>query len=739
VADLLRWRAWGEFVTGLDYSNDSAEICVIGRVQFDTEIGARTFAFCEMLARSFPVCVLPTDPGARDGQSVVLPSGRPIPICHDMSAMKATIYCDVLWTGQQDDALSLVPRHTLNYAFVVFDSDELPTRWANELNERFDLAIVPSAHLVTTLRKSGVERPIACVPLALPLEPSLARPFQPARPGRVRFCSIEAFHPRKGARLLVESFAQRFRDRHDIELRLHSDIPVGSDFEDIQQFIRDLRLPNVTATIGPLSAAEKDDLVRNCDVLVSASRSEGYAIGPRQALALGKSLVLSDVGGHADLSGLPGVFLVPATQRVPARYPEIDNLIFGHQRVPGREALGECLEQAAAYIHADAYTSTAHERRMRSADFSFERLASCYAELINPDLSRFRGARNWPRDVTISLECRARVRQALGPAARTLRGIRKTVTPAYDGGFFSVFNAFMTHLVWDRQEARCHGVFPDWDIGRLIQRSGTDRFVSFCYGRPTDGNIWTKLFEPLYGCSEADMNDVTFLYENACIAQDRHNERREPLMTWIHAYKLYKTRDFASWRRQYHWVFRDQVRLRPEKADEIDAFCAENLRAGFLIAAHVRHPSHVMEQLTGSIAQDRAYIDRIRQWLRHRGVDAANGDWKLFLATDQERVVERFRREFGDHLVCFTDVRRTRPVEDSRYESLSEAERKQEGHQVQHLVAADPRNWNIRMAWEVVRDAYVMARCHTLLHVVSNISTAVSYMNPDIELEFCQP
>ena len=41
------------------------------------------------------------------------------------------------------------------------------------------------------------------------------------------------------------------------------------------------------------------------------------------------------------------------------------------------------------------------------------------------------------------------------------------------------------------------------------------------------------------------------------------------------------------------------------------------------------------------------------------------------------------------------------------------------------------------MAREVVRDAWLMAKCDVLLHVVSNVSTAVSYTNPDVEMVFC--
>ena len=726
-------------MTGVNQSNAGAEICIIGRCSFESGIGSITYSLCESLARNFAVCLLPTEPHARTWDQVMLPNGRMIPVCKDTAPLKVAIFCDVLWNGQYDYNLHLLPGHTLNYAYVVFDSDELPSRWVAELNERFHLAVVCSPHLIDTLRNSGVERPIACVPIALDLEPLLAEPFEPPRPARTRFCSVAAFHPRKGTRLLVETFTRRFAGRSDVELVLHSNIGFGDTFARVQRLIEDFGLNNVKASHGPLSTADKNGLIRGCDVFVNVSRGESYSIGPREALALGKPLVLSDIGGHTDLAGAPGVFSVPAVLNVPGRYTEIDNLVFGQQRVVEAAALGEALEQALAYARSPQNARDAHARRAHAAQFSFSKLSTSYAELINPDVGRFRVAQRQTAYIHIPEDFRGGARQTLGRAARRIGGTRHVVTPAYDGGFFSVFNAFVSHLVWGLQDHRCHGVFPDWDVGRMIEREGTSKFTSFCYGKPSDGNVWLKLFEPVHGSTDTEMNDRDFLYANATFPEARHNEKREPLMTYIHAYKLYQSRDFAAWRRQYHRVFKEHVHLRPHLATEVETFAARALRAKFMIAAHVRHPSHVIEQPNAMMAHNQVYLDRIHQTLRQRNIDARQGDWGVFLATDQDRVVDQFRAEFGDHVVRFTDVRRTRAEEDARFERMSEADRRKEGQQVQHLMAANPENWNARMAWEVIRDAYTLARCHLLLHVVSNISTAVAYINPTIELELCRP
>ena len=365
-------------------------------------------------------------------------------------------------------------------------------------------------------------------------------------------------------------------------------------------------------------------------------------------------------------------------------------------------------------------------------DSGHARSAAIWAGLIDPSIPAFRGLPT-PEPAVVAL-----IERHLGRRADVVQGPRRQVCAAHDGGFFSVFNTYMSHLVWQQQEDRCHAVLPDWDVERFLGRLEAP-ILSFCYGQPGDGNLWTKLFQPLFGATDIEMNDPRFLWRHAELPPDRHNEAREPLMTYVRAYKLYQSPEFAGFRRQYHRVFAQHVRLRPGHQAAIDAFAAANLTAPILIAAHVRHPSHTVEQPTGQIASTERTIEAVRDAVRRRGGDPDGPGWTVFVATDQDRVLHRFREVFGNRAVFFPDARRTRADEDAAFDALSPAEQNQDGHQLQHLVAADRAGWHWRMAWEVVRDATIMARCHVLLHVVSNVSTAVSYMNPEIEMVFCDP
>ena len=716
---------------------DSDSICIIGRCTFGSGIGAATYAACELLSRHYPVSIYPTEPHFRTQREVVLPNGTVIPVCADLSRVKVAFYTDVLWNGAHDFNYTLVPVGALSFAHVAYDSDELPPQWVRILNERFDCALFMSQHLERVALKSGVETQIGTLPLALDIEGLLSRSYRSPTGDKVRFCSIAAFHARKGVDSLVEAFIKAFGTRSDVELTIHSNLVIGESLERVQRLVKSRGVQNIIISCTPLDERDKNALIENCDIFVNCSRGEGYSIGPREALALGKVVALTNVGGHNDLHPTPGVFVIPATVAVPARYPEIDNLIAGRQYAAQVSDIEKVLHEALEYVISGSSCQTKQIRRELAAQFSFSSLELNYGEIIDTGLRAFRPQQNGSRFARLPASMLPVIENAVGDRCALLPGVDRTIVQPHDGGFFSVFNVFMSHLVWDQQDKRCHMVLPDWNIDRMMDRLGTDRFVSFCYGRPGEGNVWSKLFEPLYGLTEEDMDDVDFLYGKGRAPRATFNEEREPQLTYVHAYKLYKSGQFSRLRRQYHRVFLDHVHLRDHLQSELDDFRSQHFVGKFVIAAHVKHPSHVIEQPDGKMAHTQAYIDNVRLQLAARGIDEASPEWAVFLATDQDRVVNAFRQEFGSRMFCYQDVRRTTDAEDTRYDQLSADERRAEGFQVQHLVAANPDNWDVRMAWEVIRDAMTMSYCDVLLHIVSNVSTAVSYMNPDIELVFC--
>ncbi len=721
----------------IDISCEKPEICVIGRLDFNTGIGAVCYSACELLSRFFPVSIYPTNVHNMPANFVTLPNGRMIPICKNLSAAKVYFYTDVLWNGEYDLNYSVIPSNGLRIAQIAYDSDELPPQWVEILNRRFDVAYFTSHHLEDVAKRSGVKIPVGTLPVGLDLEPLLSRPYQQNR-DKVRFGSLAAFHPRKGVELLVDAFIAEFHDEENVELLLHSNLSIGTCYNNILKKIELSHNKNIILSNNNLDLTTKNELIESFDIFTNCSQGEGYSIGPREALALGKNLVLSQIGPHNDLIGIQGVFGIPAALVVPARYPEIDNQIFGHQYAVTVPEIRRNLRLAYDEFKNNQTRESIRIRRKRASEFSFYKLALNYAETITPDLSKFKILSERSAFTHIPDGAQNIARQKIGAFGSELAVINRTVVPAHDGGFFSVFNAFMSHLVCDMGEDRCHMVLPDWDVSRLLEHYQDNKLVSFCYGRPQDGNIWLKLFEPLYGLSTEQMNDKDFLYQRSSLPKTTWNQHREPLLTYVHAYDLYISPTFKYFRQQYNKIFKEHIHLLPNLQQEIDDFCDKNFRNKYMIAAHIKHPSHMIEQPGMCIAHSQSFIDAINKKIASENLSPDFDNWGIYLATDQDIVVQQFKDFFGDRVSYFTDVRRTHVSEDEVYNNLSESAKANEGFQVQHLVAATPEQWSTRMAWEVIRDAMVMANAQVLFHVVSNVSTAVSYMNPDVELIFMQ-
>lgn len=709
----------------------------MGRRAFGTGIGLLTESVVELLARRYEVRLYDIHDRSAGAGFVRLTGGREVLLAQELSGFAVYIYADVLWNGVNYTGYVAPPDDGYRIAYLAYDSDELPPEWVEILNRDFDAVFFTSDHLIDVAVRSGVRIEIGSLALALDLERNVARAYRPVAGRRVRFGTLSAFHPRKGLEQLVSAFLREFGDSPDAELVIHSNLALGSAAAAVRSMVDVAHTANVTISTDNLTDDEKNDLLETFDVYVSASAGEGYSVGPREALSMGKALVVTELGAHRALMGLPGVFPVGALHEVPAIYPEIDSRQFGFQRSPDPASLRAGLRAAFGFVRSDDAAATAGVRKLRAEEFGLQSLERAYWEWVDPDSVALRSRPVPNPHAQLPAGHTSAVRRHSGRFGARL-GARKIVLQSYDAGFFSIFNSYLSHLVWSMHDSPQRLVLPDWDAGRMLERISPEHPVSYCYSRPDQGNLWNHLFEAPYGLSPAELDDVDFLTDGAILPAARYNESREPLLTYIHAYRLYQDPAFARIRRQYHAVLEDHVRLLPPLQSELDGFLSRHRDGRFMVAAHVKHPSHVVEQPDGVIADRHRYVDLVRGALAERGVAEGSDDWTVFLATEQERVVRLFREEFGDHVVQFTDVERIPSETDAHFDELDDEAKKQDGHQLQHIMAADTSRWSPRLAWEVIRDARVMASADVLFHAVSNVATAAAFMGPDVVMRFAE-
>ena len=267
---------------------------------------------------------------------------------------------------------------------------------------------------------------------------------------------------------------------------------------------------------------------------------------------------------------------------------------------------------------------------------------------------------------------------------------RTLLLGARNAGFFSNLNCVLNHLRYSLGRNGVAAILVDW-------RANPAERNEFSYGRAEDGNLWLQFFEPLAFERCPPASSAAFFYANEA-------------MTGRRAYAMYKF-DWR-WRRIYNRLFHRYIAIRPALLARAEAIHAGSMAGHYRLGVHCRHPWHESECLHRSPSLER-YIATTRALL------PAGRSWVVFLASDYEPAVEAFRAAFGGRLIVQPGLKRA---------SGTEADQ-------MHHTNPDPA---IASGEQVLIDALLLARCDALVHVTSNLATAVGYMNPDCRMVYCE-
>ncbi len=261
------------------------------------------------------------------------------------------------------------------------------------------------------------------------------------------------------------------------------------------------------------------------------------------------------------------------------------------------------------------------------------------------------------------------------------------VVIAWNAGFFSHVNRVVNHLHHTLGHDGCAAIRVNWRINE-----NTPLFV---YGTEQDGELWQRFFEPLE-------------FPQAPAAERASYEYADLSMTGLHAYGMYKRG--SRWRTAYGRAFAEHVRVREELRARTDELWRDGGAGARCIGVHYRHPEHAHECPREMPTLD-AFIARTHRLLRGAGPAS------VVLASDVREAVDAFRDAFGERLLVQPGVARA-PVADTQYEW-----------------DAPP---GVAMGEQALIDALLLARCEVLLHATSNLATAVGYMNPRLQMVYCE-
>lgn len=201
--------------------------------------------------------------------------------------------CDTGLVLSQPMIWSRYSQMTRLWGETMFESDQLPTGWADDINRSVRRLIVPSTWLVDVFRQSGVDVPIHVVPLGV--NPMQFRHIErPADRMPYTFLWIGRGDNRKGWDVAYRAFIKEFghddRVRLMLKVREHHLMPNGRHlvFDD----------PNVVLIREDQTSLT--DLLAMADCFVFPSRGEGFGLPPREAAATGLPVIATNWGGLAD-------------------------------------------------------------------------------------------------------------------------------------------------------------------------------------------------------------------------------------------------------------------------------------------------------------------------------------------------------------------------------------------------------------------------------------------------------
>lgn len=303
---------------------------------------------------------------------------------------KVVIFEECIWTPEREHyQLLRTPKNKdqIRIAYTMFESSEIPRQWVSILNDYFDAAIVPDNFLVKVYQNCGVDIPIFVLPLGLNLQPFLEEEVKKKPHYPIVFGNFGACLNRKNQKLLVEAFHEAFGDTDKVVLKINSRYSQEDTAEQIKKVIEEKQMKNVIFTQKSLSKQEYLEAFKEMDCLVSISKGEGFSIQPREAMALGIPVILSDNSAQKTLcrSGLTKI--VKATLKEPAMrsWGTIlkEPIQYGYEYNCTKEDVVEALLDM--YDNYDYYLAKSEQLKNWARKYDYSELKPLYLSVVKPN------------------------------------------------------------------------------------------------------------------------------------------------------------------------------------------------------------------------------------------------------------------------------------------------------------------------------------------------------------------
>jgi hypothetical protein len=267
---------------------------------------------------------------------------------------------------------------------------------------------------------------------------------------------------------------------------------------------------------------------------------------------------------------------------------------------------------------------------------------------------------------------------------RTARAIR---IGHHDNGFFANLLAVLDILAHAPPNCR---IVVDWTL------KGTEKH--FRYGKPGT-NVWDLIFEPI-------VKDA-----HASVFKEVHIDGRlNPFFISTGRDLLSQSRKFQYMRELYGRIYHDNVHIRNQYIIQQVEVYRQRMNGHVCLGVHKRLgiPRVAANQLSSRMPTIGQIINAIELLAR----DYPKDKLLIYLATDESDCVTHFVTHFGPQVLFRPEVHRV-------YVGVGEEE-------------VHTQEWGkvgLKDACDVLIDALLLADCDQVLHLSSNVTTCVGFLN----------
>ncbi len=285
---------------------ECVDLLIAGLLDFNIGLGKISYGLIDQLGDQFSISYYPTSLySLEDDPYKIKLKIYKLDALDELSNQKGKIpdvfvYVESMQVLEEDDSYVTLPLKTIKYAYSMFESTVISSSAAERLNKYFDAVIVPDQFLIEVYKKSGVTLPIFCIPTGLYLDKFFALPLKSSSGKPFTFGVVSTRYERKNLKKLIRCFNDLYGNNSDYLLKIHA----ADYFQngDLERFVEGLKVNNIRITSHLIDEEEYVHFIYDLDCYLLLSKGEGFSNTPREAMAAGIPIIISDNTGQSTIA-----------------------------------------------------------------------------------------------------------------------------------------------------------------------------------------------------------------------------------------------------------------------------------------------------------------------------------------------------------------------------------------------------------------------------------------------------